>query len=172
MASETYMQAFPFDSTSSPGNETGFSSGTRILTLRGEIAIDKLRPGDRIVTRDAGARPLKALHRRLRHGVRPCRIGTCALGNMRPARAIILGADQPILLRDWRAHVLFGHRTAMVAVKRIADGTFIRRTATARTLEMFLPDLGENHVVYIEGLEFGTSPVAVRTLEKSDGGRP
>lgn len=42
---------------------TGFGRGTRILTPQGAVAIERLRAGDKVVTRDHGSQPLCSVGR-------------------------------------------------------------------------------------------------------------
>jgi hypothetical protein len=132
------------------------------MTPAGEVALSDLRPGDRLVTRDAGARPLQRIVVTEHEALRPCVIDAHALGHGRPGLRIEAGPDQTVLLRDWRARALFGQGTAMVALHRLIDGVHIRRAAAPRPVRFLWPDLGGDHVIYIDGLEFGLDRTQAR----------
>jgi Ca2+-binding RTX toxin-like protein len=69
-----------------------FTAGTLIRTLSGEVPIERLRPGDMVLTRDNGPQPLRWVAMRrigaaellARPELRPVRIAPGALGNARP----------------------------------------------------------------------------------------
>ncbi|MGG5817492.1 Hint domain-containing protein [Falsiroseomonas sp. HW251] len=74
----------------------GLAEGTRVFTLRGEVAVASLRPGDMLVTlagQGAPMKPLLALHRGEGPGLR---IAPGALGPGIPARDLLLGAGQAL----------------------------------------------------------------------------
>ena len=46
------------------GNAAGIAMGTIVLTLDGEIPVEHLNAGDRVITRDTGIATLLAVHMR------------------------------------------------------------------------------------------------------------
>jgi len=83
-----------------------FTPGTRISTPRGEVAIETLRPGDRVVTRDNGAqeirwigqKPLKGPPLRLDSRLQPVRIRAGALGPNLPESDLRVSPNHRVLL--------------------------------------------------------------------------
>jgi len=85
-----------------------YAAGTRILTPRGEIAVEQLREGDRVVTARDGGRlaPVRWIgHRTLapaRHprpwDVAPIRLRAGALAPGRPSRDLLLSPDHALFL--------------------------------------------------------------------------
>jgi hypothetical protein len=129
---------------------SGLEAGTAIMTLRGEVAVEDLRPGDRVVTRDRGAVRLRHVDTRVAR-VMPVRIAAGLLGPMRPPRDLLLGPGTQILLRGapgWNGQ---GPLPAALLV----DGDFV---TSERMQEMTLHrlQLGEPLVVYAEGIEVRT----------------
>jgi hypothetical protein len=108
------------------GALTGLGAGTPVLTLDGEIPVEHLTEGDRVVTR-SGARRLRRITARLVEG--GFRVSPHRLGQGRPEAAVVLGPRQKILLRDWRARALAGGDTALMPVARLADGDYIAKVA-------------------------------------------
>ncbi|HBZ42736.1 MAG TPA: hypothetical protein DEO85_01465 [Maritimibacter sp.] len=61
----------------------GLARGTIVLTLRGEVAVEDLRVGDKVITRDVGAQPLRGL---LQHTGESSIVEKHSFGTNRPAR--------------------------------------------------------------------------------------
>ncbi|WP_102109494.1 Hint domain-containing protein [Oceaniglobus roseus] len=134
--------------------DIGLGAGVRVMTLRGAVAVERLVPGDRVVTR-RGARRLLAVRTARLTDMRPCILGGDVPRPGWPAATLQVAPGQPILLRDWRARALFGQGSAMVPAALLADGLAIRRAGRARTMTVHRLDLGEDAVVLAVGLEFG-----------------
>lgn len=100
---------------------------TQVLTCKGEILARNLCVGDRIITRDFGAIALRGLKARYpRETQELVFIPAHAFGKNRPERPITVLADQPIVIRDQRAQLLYNRKQARVAAARLVDGTFVR----------------------------------------------
>ena len=138
---------------------TGLVEGSSVMTLTGARPVEGLRPGDRIITR-AGALVLREIEVRCERQARLVRISASALGNERPDEDIVVAADQPILVRDWRAAALAGTAVAMIPAARLADGIYIRAEAR-RDTRVFRLIFDQPAVIYAQGLEFGCEAVAV-----------
>ena len=132
---------------------TGLLAGTQVLTLAGEIPVEFLNPGDRIITR-AGARTLCRITARTIRNARVARLSAGSLGHDRPGRDLMIGADQPVLVRDWRAKALFGAPQAMVPVSRLADGHYVR-VVTLVTAQVITLEFDRDEIVYADGVELG-----------------
>jgi len=139
-----------------PLQQAGLWSGGLLLTLDGERPIDDLRPGDRIVTRDAGMSVLRRIEQqRLRCALVRIRAGS--LGHTRPERDVILPAGQKILVRDWRARALFGADQALVPAARLIDGEFVADAGCA-TMDLWRLGFDRPHILYLDGLEVASAP--------------
>jgi hypothetical protein len=138
---------------------TGFASGTNILTLDGEIAVEFLNEGDRVVTR-AGMRILRRITARVIESSGVLIFANC-LGNGRPDRDTVLGPDTLVVVRDWRAQILFGAKEALVPVSRLMDGAHIKPTK-ATSLRVFTLEFDAQYVLYADGIEVASAePVTV-----------
>jgi len=142
------------------GRVTGLCADGLLLTAAGERPVGDLRPGDRVITRDAGMVTLRGLARRRIDGPMVC-IRAGALGHRRPGRDTLLPACQPILLRDWRAQALFGRSQVLVAAARLADGEFVLHAGT-RTHDLCELDFGAPHILYLDGLEVANRPATAQ----------
>ena len=128
----------------------GIAAGTVILTLDGALPVDFIEAGDRIITRE-GMRVVRAVtvHR---YSGPAIRIAAGALGHERPEQDLVLPAETPVLIRDWRAEALFGARQAVVPVERLADGDSLVPVA-ALSLRLYDLRFDTAQVIYAEGLE-------------------
>lgn len=126
--------------------------GTAILTLAGALPVEALYPGDRVITRDAGAQGLLEIRRHAPpHDLRFVHVSRDALGG-KPTRDLLLPATQPVLLRDWRAQALFGTPAAKVPVSRLVDGEHLRWSED-RPEALLTLRFAREHVLYADGLE-------------------
>lgn len=129
----------------------GLVEGSLVQTLTGLRPVETLQPGDRIVTR-AGAMVLRHVDVRTERHARLVRISACALGDNRPDEDIVVAADQPILVRDWRAAALAGVDRAMIPAGRLADGEYIR-TEARRSVRIHQLRFDAPVAIYAQGLE-------------------
>ncbi|WP_417718463.1 Hint domain-containing protein [Salipiger sp.] len=103
-----------------------FVAGTLIDTPDGARAVQTLRPGDLVSTRDHGAQPLRWIGRRVvsaRGAMAPIRI---AAGTYGDHGAIMVSPMHRILLRDGLAELLFDAPEVLVAAKSLVNGTSVR----------------------------------------------
>ncbi len=136
---------------------SGVASGTRIMTMDGEIPVEFLVPGDRIITRDSGAAVLRAIHVTELADAPMIRVTADSLGTGRPGEDVLLAPGQSILLRDWRAKALYGQAQAMVPVSRLVDGQYVSRCTVTAT-RVYVLQFDRPHVIYAEGLELASAP--------------
>ncbi len=129
----------------------GIAQGTMVLTLDGPLPVEMLAPGDRIVTR-AGAGRLTSIQVTQLAQARMVRIAPDVLGLGRPEGEVLVAADQPLLIRDWRAQVLYGAAQALVPAARLADGQYIR-VEQMTDIRIFTLHLQGAAVIYVGGLE-------------------
>jgi len=142
-----------------PSGMSGFAMGARVATMDGLLPVEFVNLGDRVITR-AGARVVTGISTLplVRNLVR---IAPGALGHDRPGEALLLGAGTEVLLRDWRAQVMFGTAQALVPVARLVDGQFITRE-TAQKVRLFALHFNAPEVIYADGVEIGCTPLSVR----------
>lgn len=131
----------------------GVTANTKILTCCGEKPAAHLKTSDRIITRDHGALPLVAtITRTPKTPQYMVHIPANAFGVGRPACDMDVLPDQPIVVRDWRAMVLYGHKQARVAASRLIDGRVI--SGCAREAEaMIALHFAAPSVIHANGLE-------------------
>ena len=100
-----------------------FAAGTGIVTRRGQIAVEALRPGDQVLQVDGGFAPIRWIGSASHSGgemecnewLRPIRIRCGAVGNGLPQRDLLVSRDHRCLVRSDAALSLFGQREVLVA---------------------------------------------------------
>lgn len=137
----------------------GIIAGTGIMTARGRVAVENLRPGERVVTR-SGIRVLRAVTVEEMAAATLVEVAAGALGHDRPGQVLRLPADQPVLLRDWRAEALYNQAQALVPAARLADGEFVRLVRVAG-VRLFRLAFDGAEVVYADGVELTCAPALV-----------
>lgn len=135
---------------------SGLIAGSIIVTLDGEMPVEFLMPGDRVVTRDTGMAIIRAVRRR---HVTGDAVGIMAgsLGHTRPERDVLIPADQPMLIRDWRAQAMFGTHQAMIPAARLVDGEFVTLHHNV-AMTVYDIEFDRDHVLYVDGLELASAP--------------
>ncbi|MGR3679577.1 MAG: Hint domain-containing protein [Paracoccaceae bacterium] len=139
------------------GYDSGLFPGTLILTKRGEIPVEALKPTDMVITRTTGFVPVCDVIKKS-SVVRRIRVAAGSLGHTRPETDLILPAGQPVLLRDWRAPALFGRAQAVTEIGTLVDGEFIVDLGE-QEMTLFQIILRDRSVIYAGGLEVDVSNV-------------
>ena len=166
----TMIQTIPGDNNNDPGTAPGTSvgvdydtaagneaygawpcyvTGTRILTDRGEIAVEDLAVGDRVVTVAGQHRPIAWIgHRALditRHRdpalVWPVRVEAGAFGDNRPHRDLWLSPEHAVLVGG-----------VLVQVGRLLNGATIAQVPRDHVTYWHI-ELDSHDLVWAEGLE-------------------
>lgn len=131
--------------------ESGICAGTTIMTLDGEIPVEHLTEGDRIITRDSGMAILRGIEvQNVR--VQPIRIKAGSLGHTRPDRDMVVTPGAKLHIRDWRAEALFGASAVAVEAERLVDGEFLAELSP-RDMTVVTLKFDRDHIVYADGVE-------------------
>ena len=157
-----------FDNT----NVVCFARGTLIRTGRGEVAVEDLAEGDLVETRDNGLQPIRWIGRRslgataldAQPRLRPIVISAGALGN---ARTLRVSPQHRMLVRSWRAELMFGEAEVLVKAADLVDGDRIY-AAGAEEVEYFHILFDGHEIIFAEGAEaesFHPGEQALSTLE-------
>lgn len=138
-------------------NVSGLTAGTTVMTLDGELPVEHLNIGDRIITRDAGMAVLRDIRKKTVN-VATIQIKAGSLGHTRPQDDMIIGPDTLVHIRDWRAKALFGADVATVKAKRLIDGEFVSEQGVQSvTVHELVFD--KQHILYADGLEVASTAV-------------
>jgi len=104
-----------------------FTPGTQIATARGPVAVEDLRAGDRVLTRDNGMQEIRWIGQRdlsladliVKPALRPVSIAAGALGAGLPLRDMKVSPQHRMLLEGARAEMLFGETEVLVAATHL-----------------------------------------------------
>ena len=150
-----------------------FTPGTSILTPDGAVLVQDLGTGDRVITRDhgvqtirwIGATTMSAAYAAANKRLRPVLIRKGALGPDQPDRDMRVSRQHRVLVRDWRADVMFGEPEGVLvpAFSLCNDSTIVEERPTQDVTYIHI--VFDNHeVVYADGIEAESFHPAARTV--------
>ncbi len=152
-----------------------FTTGTAIKTDRGEVTVECLAVGDRVLTLDNGYQPVRWIGARHLTAaqlaafpkLRPIRIRQGALGRGLPASDLLISPQHRVLLRSKLAERMFGTREVLAAAKQLLGiaGVEVAEDVTEVTYWHFLCNRQE--VVFSNGAlteSLYTGPEALKSL--------
>ena len=129
-----------------------FVAGTLIDTPGGRMPVERLAPGDQVLTVDSGAQPLRWIGRR----------EVAAEGNMAPIRiaantfgehdTLHVSPQHRILIQDERAELLFGEKEFLIAAKDLIDDHNVIWDKSGGTVEYVHLLFDTHQVVFSNGL--------------------
>jgi hypothetical protein len=133
-------------------NAVCFAAGTRILTDRGEVAVELLGEGDIAMTledgslaphpiRWIGARRIDITAHRDPKAVAPMRVQAGAFGEGRPHTDLVLSPDHAVFVDG-----------ALIAVRLLINGTTIRQDLGCQAVTYYHVELDRHAVLLAEGL--------------------
>jgi len=112
-----------FDTT----NVICFCRGTRIACANGAFAVEDLKVGDRVITRDHGYQKIRWIGRTLIKAhpeIAPIRIRKGVLEN---SRDLLISPNHRVLLKGPMLELLLGHTEVLVPAKYLVDGEAVLR---------------------------------------------
>ncbi|MEO1679180.1 MAG: Hint domain-containing protein [Pseudomonadota bacterium] len=128
-----------------------FCPGTRILTPTGALPVEALGPGDVVLTRDNGARPVRWAGRWTGPGrgrLAPVRLAKGAFGARRP---LLVSPQHRLLLTGPHVTLLTGEGEAFVAARHFAGDPGITTTEVPRITYHHLM-FDQHEVIWAEGV--------------------
>lgn len=145
-----------------------FLRGTLIRTIRGDMRVEDLKVGDRIITRDHGAQPLVWIGSRHVTAEGPYAPIRIAAGTFGEHDDVFLSPQHRVLLRDAETQMASGDGEVLVAAKHLVDGTQVRRCAHAEQVEYFHLLFDEHEIVWANGLEAESYHPGAETISAFD----
>ncbi|MEO6299040.1 MAG: Hint domain-containing protein [Paracoccaceae bacterium] len=116
-----------------------FTPGTLIATPRGEVAVESLQIGDRIITRDNGMQEIRWIGKRelswrdlsLASHLKPVLVRQGALGNGVPERDMLVSPNHRLLVANDRTALYFDEHEVLVAAKHLVQSKGVYSVDTA-----------------------------------------
>ncbi|MGV6811237.1 MAG: Hint domain-containing protein [Brevirhabdus sp.] len=118
-----------------------FTPNTMIATPRGEVRIQDLREGDKVITRDNGMqeirwighKPLAAADLEAQPHLKPILIKAGSLGENLPERDMMVSPQHRMLVANERTSLYFEEREVLVAAKHLLKADGIERAQVPST---------------------------------------
>lgn len=136
-----------------------FTSGTLIKTIRGEIPVEDLQLGDRVMTLDMGYQAIRWIGSRHLSDtqmtaypkMRPIRICAGALGINQPEKELLVSPQHRVFIRSVVAERMFGQSEVLVAAKQLLeiDGVEVAEDVSAVTYWHFMFE--QHQIVFSNG---------------------
>lgn len=139
-------QALTFDTT----NVMCFCRGTRIATARGQLPVEDLEVGDRVITRDRGYQQIRwigSTSLEARAHIAPIIIRAGVMQNDRDLR---VSPNHRLLMKGPMVEFFVGHSEVLVAAKHLVDDVQVLRAAPGR-VEYFHILFDHHELVLSEG---------------------
>lgn len=118
-----------------------FTPGTLIATARGQVLVENLREGDKVITRDNGIQEIAWVGSKLMTTkdlvaaphMRPVLIKAGALGNGLPERDMMVSPNHRLLVASDVAELYFEEREVLAAAKHLVGSQGIHQIDVANT---------------------------------------
>jgi Ca2+-binding RTX toxin-like protein len=118
-----------------------FTPGTLIATPRGEVPVENLREGDRVITRDNGIQEIRWIGSRTLSrdelarapNLKPILIKAGSLGHGLPERDMVVSPQHRVLIAGDRSQLYFDESEVLVAAKHLVNTGTIQTLDTLRT---------------------------------------
>lgn len=132
-----------------------FTPGTLIATPRGEVAVEKLRVGDKVVTRDNGIQEIRWLGAKslswrdlqVNPHLKPVLVRQGSLGNGLPERDMMVSPNHRLLVANDRTQLYFDEHEVLVAAKHLLGGRAVQEVDSIGTTYLHL--LFDQHEVLL-----------------------
>lgn len=142
------FDAFP----DTPPTVPCFVKGTLIEAVCGPIPIEALKVGDHVRTANDGMQQIRWIGSRTVAGLgafAPIRIAAGALDNHRD---LYVSPQHRMVIKDWRAQLMFGTDTVLVAAKHLVNGSTIKQVS-CRDVTYYHLAFDAHQVIFAEGAE-------------------
>ncbi len=152
-----------------------FTPGTMIKTPRGEIAVEKLKVGDVVLTLDNGPQTIRWIGERQlsiadltcnRH-FQPVVITKDALGENVPDRDLTVSPEHRMLISSPRLQILFDKAAALIPARGLRNGTTIRSVTVSEQVSYFHILFDQHEIIFANGAPAESLHVDDRALSLS-----
>ncbi|WP_407495253.1 Hint domain-containing protein [Pseudooceanicola sp. MF1-13] len=150
---------------------TAFAHGSLITTAAGEVAVEDLRPGMKVVTRERGAQEVMWIGI-MTHVVTPnstpflTRVTAGRFGPAQPAMDILAGPGARMLHRPSGAHYDSGDKLAYTPLRDFIDGDSVIAIAPRMAIDTYHIALRRHGTIRVGGLDMETFHPGMTLLEQ------
>ncbi|PJE25648.1 Hemolysin-type calcium-binding repeat-containing protein [Pseudooceanicola antarcticus] len=173
----TYRGIEQIRTTSVPDGTICFAPGSLIATMRGEVPVEQLQPGDRVITRDNGMQELRWIGKRTlgpqelaaAPHLQPVLLREGALGNGLPHRDLVVSPQHRMLIRSDRASLLYEESEVLVAAKDLAGMPGVERLSNREVTYLHLL-FDQHEVILANGAwseSFQPGDYSMKTLDQA-----
>jgi hypothetical protein len=159
-----------------------FTPGTRISTPEGARAVETLREGDRVLTKDNGAQEIQWIGARRMTGarlfamprLRPVRFRAGALGVERPDQELVVSPEHRVVISGDVARALFNTDEVLVQARDLINGRTVVVDGKLKEVTYVHLLLPAHQIVWANGIEtesFHPANTALSTLSANDRAR-
>jgi len=144
-----------------------FVRGTMILTMDGEKAVEDLRPGDRIETRDNGPQPIRWIGSRTIAAEGRFAPVAIEAGTFGMHRRLVVSPQHRVMLTHWMAELMFGEDEVLVAAKDLVNECSVH-VLEGGEVEYFHLLFDKHQIIWSEGLateSFLPGPAVMNDLD-------
>lgn len=161
-----------------PTGATCLVRGVLVMTDRGEVPVEKLEPGCKVLTQDNGfqelimttSRVVEASELQRNPKLFPVRITKGALGSGLPVRDLLVSRQHRMAVKSNIVKRMFASDTALVAAIRLTEVPGIHVDDTVERVEYFHLIFKMHQVIFAEGApteSFLLNPETQKTLSKA-----
>jgi len=146
------QNASPLDNTRGTTHVGGFLLGTSILTDKGKVPVETLRAGSKVFTLDHGLQAVDRVIVCQSNGIdqrAPIKISKGALRN---SADLWVCPDQKMILRDWKAELMFGDNEVLISAHQLVDDKLIYTDKRTQEVTYFHLMFDQHQVVMAEGI--------------------
>ncbi|MEP1315016.1 MAG: Hint domain-containing protein [Parasphingorhabdus sp.] len=137
-----------------------FTVNSLITTIDGECAIETLKSGDLVLTKDDGMMPVLWVGRRkldkralqIRPNLRPILFKENALGKGTPVRGMMVSPQHRMLLQTWSAELLFGENEVLSPAKFMTNDCTIMVNHDVEEVEYVHILFDTHQIVKVDGV--------------------
>jgi hypothetical protein len=144
-----------------------FVTGTKIRTEYGEVPVERLEVGQKIMTRDDKPQPIRWLGRRVMPAEGKMAPIEIEAGTFGEHDTLLVSPLHRVLIRNCHAEMLFGSHEVLIAARDLVDGKRVRRSTGGR-VEYHHILFDDHQVVWSNGLlteSFLPGPQTARCFE-------
>lgn len=159
--------------TELPSGVAILSQGSRVRTPSGECAVEDLREGSVILTREHGGQPVLWVGQRhisqarmmVEPELKPIRLRAGAIRPGQPDADLLVSPHQQILVSGMRAKQLLGQAEVLAGAADLVDGSLIMCDRNAPEITFYQILLGRHEVVWANGVPVESQHPAFADLD-------